>query len=103
MTLINSWTNRGTGFVHGSYRLTADNCVEITGQIAHASISGSSSICTLPTGYIPSAEVPGIAYVNGGTATVPLNLEPTGNVTAFALPTGTTSMAFTCRYPLGVS
>lgn len=103
LSLINSWSVRSGGYA-ARYRLTADNCVEVVGEISNSSISGTSQIATLPAGYTPTynQDVPiGWSSTSGPTSSPTLFLSTSGNLTLFNLPSGTTLVQFSARFPLG--
>ena len=98
--LTNSWVVR-TGGYYAQYRMSADNMIEISGEVTHASISGTSQLATaLPSGYWPAENHDGICYATATTSgAAALYLNTSGVLTLFNLPAGTVTVAFSCRYP----
>lgn len=101
MTLLNSWSNTGGGVVTAQWRyLPLTNQVEIIGNIAHASVTGSSQIATL-TSNLPATQqnmdVTGFtctaAYANAASPPK-LVITTAGALILQGLPAGTTQADF---------
>ncbi len=57
-TYVNSWKDFGSGFNTGGYRIDALGRVWLRGAIQNSgTITDGSVICTLPSGYRPTAEI----------------------------------------------
>jgi hypothetical protein len=104
MTLINSWSNAGSGLVQAQYRFWAlANELEVIGCLSHASISGTSQFCSTFTGNLPSSSQHGVGLVTGGTSvgsSFVLLYNPTGVMELLAIPAGTTQVDFHASFPL---
>ena len=100
LPLTNSWSVR-TGGYYAQYRMSADNMIEIVGEVSHAAVAGTSQLATaLPTAYFPASNQDITAYATAtanGAATLFLN--KSGVLTFFNLPAGTTIVSFTARVP----
>lgn len=99
MTLLNGWLNGGPA---AQYRLNILGKLEIQGFITHASISGSSTFFTLPSGYYnPSLSgvirVPMFAgFVTGWFY---VSLDASGNLAVNA-STAITQAQFDCMFSI---
>lgn len=100
LPLTNSWTVR-TGGYSAQYRMSADNMIEVVGEVSHASTSGTSQLATaLPNAYFPANNQDIICFANASGGFVgTLALSTAGILSFFNLPTGTTIMAFSGRFP----
>ncbi len=105
----NTWANTGAGTTPAKFRLVGSppNEVEVTGDISHAAVAGTSSPFTLPTGYLPVTQ--GIRQLEfyvctagfANAASPPLvTLTTAGVVNLQGLPAGTTRVAFSCLFSL---
>jgi hypothetical protein len=75
-TLLNSWTNYGSGFYDVQYRKTANGHVQLRGLVGGGSVN--TTIFTLPTGYRPLKRALLSTISNTGVARV--DVHTTGNV-----------------------
>lgn len=85
-SFLNGFSNRGAGFVAGSYRLVPSpaNEVEIKGQIVSGATVASGTIITnLPAGYRPISEQIIVCQNNNSFATILLTVETNGDVKLF--------------------
>ena len=82
-TLLNSWTNFGSGTAPISFAKSLDGFVTVTGCITGGTTTVGTSLFVLPAGFLPTGIMKFVCnYNNAGTpATVILQIDPsTGNV-----------------------
>lgn len=96
----NGWTDRGSPFPIGQYRVTADE-VKLVGELNSTSVPATNTaiVAGLP---IPSGEVVMLAPL-GGTVRVRLVIDTTGTLKMFdpgAAAGAAGTLQFCCAYPL---
>lgn len=103
-TLLNGWTNRGSGFPAAAYRTPGYplNSVDIIGQIIPGTKTDGTVLFTLPVGLRPANEVAGLSIFAqpgpGGAAN--LQVQPDGDCVIINV-TGTATLVQICvRVPL---
>lgn len=98
--LTNAWTVRGGGY-YAQYRMSADNMIEIVGELVHAAINGTSQFATaLPSAYWPADNQDGVGYASAGVSgAIAVFLSTSGTLTFFNLPANTVTVAFSIRVP----
>lgn len=98
--LINTWAVRAGGY-YAQYRMSADNMIEVVGEVTHAAIAGTSQFANaLPAAYFPAENQDGIGYATAGAnGAVSVFYSTTGTLTFFNLPANTVTVAFSCRFP----
>jgi hypothetical protein len=103
-TLLNGWTNRGSGFPAAAYRNPGVplNSVEIIGQIIPGTKTDGTVLFTLPVGLRPTNEVAGLSIFAqpgpGGAAN--LQIQPDGDCVIINV-TGTATLVQICvLFPL---
>lgn len=99
--LAGTWAVRTGGYV-AMYRLSADNCIEVQGEVTHASTSGTVALSTaLPAAYFPAQNQDIMAYATAtASGACTLFLSTTGILTFFGLPAGTVTVSFQGRFAL---
>lgn len=92
----NGWSDRGTGFPAGQYRVTASE-VQVVGQLTNAAsqAAGSAIVAGLPA---PSGEVSGMFAMQG--ATFPCLRIGADGILRINATSGTGIMQFSVSYPL---
>lgn len=104
MSLVNSWTNFGGGFVAAQYRKVSSpaNSVEIVGTIGGG--TANTSITTLPAGYRPANSVRVLIYAFGPSLSIVgetpgMTIDSSG-VVSIVGTTNATILAFHATIPL---
>lgn len=104
MTLVNSWTNFGGGFVAAQYRKVPSpaNSVEIVGTIGGG--TANTTITTLPAGYRPTNSVRVLIYAFGPSLSIVgetpgMTIDSSG-VVSIVGTTNATILAFHATIPL---
>lgn len=94
----NGWTDRGSGFPIGQYRIAADE-VKIVGQINASGTPGSPSIIVsgLPA---PTGEVIMVVALGNNSNRLRLSIDATGTMRVYDNVSGTGTLGFTGAYPL---
>lgn len=92
----NGWTDRGTGYPLGAYRITASE-VQLIGQINNAAVQASGAIIVsgVPA---PPGEVGGMIAAQG-TSRPSLHVDAGGRLRIYDSST-TGFLQFSCSYPL---
>ena len=100
--LTNGWSVRSGGYL-AQYQMTAEGRVQIDFELSHAGTSGSSTVTTaLPSEYWPAhpQDIPCGWNSSGSPASGPtVQLNTSGVLTAFNLPSGTTLIQLAASYP----
>lgn len=91
----NSWTDRGTGFGAGQYRVTASE-VQLVGEMNNASVPGSGAV--IVSG-LPAPRSSVIMLAAMGTVRVRLLVDVSGNLRIFDA-TASGILQVCCSYPL---
>jgi hypothetical protein len=102
VSYLNSWTTDGEAL---SYKLMPDATVQLSGRMTiPAGVTNPSTVCTLPTGYVPARTEPVYVIENPGPPylAVPHYAEVTtgGNLTIYGAMTAGNTMSVSARYPL---
>lgn len=92
----NGWTDRGTGFPMGAYRITASE-VQLIGQITNAAIAASGQVIVAGVP-IPPGEVAGLVATQGAT-TPNLHVDTAGQLRIYNA-TVAGLLQFSVVYPL---
>lgn len=104
LSLLNSFTNRGAGYPNLSYRRVAGvaNTVQLVGQIVTpGSAPGSGTqIATLPSGYRPTTEIPGCAYIGSAPTPLACIVGTDGSIKLFGTMAGSTALGINMFIPL---
>lgn len=102
LTLLNSFTNYGSGWATAAYRKYSSGIVEVRGLVKRTTTpSAATAIGTLPTGFRPTATrmFPVIANGMTGVAIGSIYIAPDGNI---AWQSGATSEYFSIEFFFGV-
>jgi hypothetical protein len=94
----NGWSDRGSPFPIGQYRVAADE-VKIVGELNNSAPANGAIVTGLP---VPTGEVVmvGAMTVSGVFVRPRLVVGTTGTLSAFDLPAGAGTLQFCCAYPL---
>jgi hypothetical protein len=102
VSYANSWTTDGEAL---EYKLMPDNTVQLSGRMnIPAGVTNPSTVCTLPSGYVPDRTEPVYVVENAGppyAATAHYaEVETSGNLVIYGSMTPGNTMSVSARYPL---
>lgn len=101
LSLGAAYSNQSTD-IRCSYRLTADNCVQIIGTI-NTTGAWTTALGTLPTGYRPSASAFVPCAVFGPTTGSAYLTITTAGVINLSVPAAATALVISGFFPLGIT
>ena len=82
----NGWSDVGSGFELGSYKLSLSGTVELSGVISVGTTTDNTVIAQLPVGFIPSSTVLCLAATEDGDCLI--QIDNSGNIRIFRFGSG---------------